>query len=216
MIVLGTDAPVQTDKFMQEYLDTVVQWVRLIAPQANFVFRPSRGAAGAFSDLDLRDAVSELIDARPDILLITLGPLDSHFYAERLNEAATAGTLVVIAAGNDPKHPVPFANSPLLDRFLVVSAVTMTGEPAVFTSSHAKAVWAPGVDLPVTVGDDMLRRSGTTYAAAVAAGLAARVLAERQLANPDEAVRLLRSSAKPAPGRTTPAILNLDAALKAG
>lgn len=214
MTVIGHETAARTDDYMEEYLGTISQWVRLIAPETHFVFRPMRGTGGAFSSSEIVAALNDLIAAHPDVLLVTLGPLDGKAFTVAFEDAAARGILIVLAAGNDPRLAFPFASSPLADRMLVVSAVTMTGEPAVFSPSHEKAVWAPGVDLPVMIGSKgQESRSGTTYAAAVAAGLAARVLASRKIDKPEDAVRVLRTTARPAPGRTAPVILNLGAAL---
>lgn len=216
-IIQGAVRP-RTDPMMQEYLDTVVQWVRLVAPNARFVFRPVKGSGGgSFTDKELVEAVNDLVAQQPQVLLVTLGPLESDQYAKLFEAAAAAGTVVVIAAGNDGnKRPVPFAGTALLDRLMVVSAVALDGRPAEFTQRDPKSFWAPGVDFPVVLGDGKTeKRAGTTCAAALAAGIAARIVADGRATRPEDVIRVLRDTARPAAKRAEPPILRLDAALRA-
>lgn len=179
--------------------------------------RAASSGPGSFADKELLEAVNDLVAQRPQVLLVTLGPLESDQYAKLFEAAAAAGTVVVIAAGNDGnKRPVPFAGTALLDRLMVVSAVALDGRPAEFTQRDPKSFWAPGVDFPVVLGDGKTeKRAGTTYAAALAAGIAARIVADGRATRPEDVIRVLRDTARPAAKRAEPPILRLDAALRA-
>ena len=206
---------IKQDPMMTEYLDSVVQSVRLIAPRARLLFYPIVGkGSGAFGDLEIREALKHLIAARPQILLVTLGPLDGKAFSDNFNEAAKQGTLAVLAAGNEPTRPFPFAGTPLLDQIMVVSAVDLKGTPASFAPKNEKAFWAPGVDIPVVLSADKLEvRSGTTYSAALAAGVAARLYATGKPTSPAQAISVLRASSRPLPGSGGVPVLNLRSAL---
>ena len=203
------------DPMMTEYLDSVVQSVRLIAPRARLVFFPMVGqGGGAFGEPEIRQALKQLIAAKPQILLVTLGPLDGKAFSDDFKEAARQGTLAVLAAGNEPNRPFPFAGTPLLDQIMVVSAVDLKGKPASFAPKNEKAFWAPGVDIPVVVSTEKLEvRSGTTYSAALAAGVAARLYASGKPISPAAAVSALRASSRPLTGSEGVPVLNLHSAL---
>jgi Subtilase family len=211
MTVLG--GPPEPDPSNAAYFDSLVRAVQLVAPKARYLFR----AGTVWTAAGLVDAIGDLADAEPAVLLVTLGPLTGPVYEEAFKALADGGTLVVIAAGNQVGQPVPLDGSPLLDRVMVVAAVSLEGRPSAFTQRGEKVSWAPGEDIPVYVAPGATRpepQKGTTYSAALAAGIAARVLAEHPAVAPARLVETLRASARPASGQTEPAILNLDSALE--
>ena len=187
----GTD---EMDDYMTECTATVVDAVRLVAPDAHFIFTPTRGTGnGALGTAELLAALTRLSAARPQILLITLGPLGREF-TDVLQTAINNGALIVMAAGNEPARPVPFARTPLLDRMAIAAAVDDRGQAASFTSRDDKSVWAPGVHIPVRNDRGQAdKRDGTTYAAAIAAGVAAHAVASRPDAAPPDLLAALRA-----------------------
>lgn len=197
---------------MSEYNLTVAQAVRRIAPTVRFTFAPLASRSGAVLEPDLLRAINAAIAVKPDILLVTLGPLTARF--EKIFEAAAAHqrTLVVLAAGNVAGNPIPFAGRPILSQLMVAAAVDSAGEPAPFTQSGKEAFWAPGVDIPVEPHPGKTElRTGTSYSAAIAAGVAARLLAEHPDLEPEKLLKVLRETAKPAKSDGPP-IINLSAA----
>ena len=114
---------------------------------------------------------------------------------ERLIAAARqlweAGVLLICAAGNEgePAWRCPAG----IAEVLTVGARRRDGSVAAFTGGRAE-IWAPGVDVwssesPAGYG----YRSGTSQAAAVVSGLAARVLASERVIGPEQLKeRLLR------------------------
>jgi len=131
----ATQSSVQTvsggDDFMSEYMLTVVQAVQVVAPRARFLFAPLR--QGGTTSADLVRAIKQVIDRRPEILLVTLGPLDGPVFESALQAAVNGGIVVVLAAGNDPGKPSPFAGTPLVTRMMVVAAADADGDEAKFT-----------------------------------------------------------------------------------
>jgi hypothetical protein len=203
--------PPAADLSNAAYFDSLVRAVRLIAPEAHFLFR----ADTLWTSAGLIDAIADLADAKPAILLVTLGPLAGPAYEQSFQALADGGTLAVIAAGNQVGKPVPFDGSPLLDQVMVVAAVTLEGRPTAFTQRGEGVFWAPGEDIPVYVAPGAPRpepQKGTTYSAALAAGVAARLLAEHPDLDPASLLGVLRSSARPASGQSEPPILNLRGA----
>ena len=203
--------PPEADLSNAAYFDSLVRAVQLIAPEASFLFR----ADTLWTSTGLIDAIADLADAKPAILLVTLGPLAGPAYEQSFQALADGGTLAVIAAGNQVGKPVPFDGSPLLDQVMVVAAITLEGRPTAFTQRGEGAFWAPGEDIPVYVAPGATRPEpvkGTTYSAALAAGVAARVLAEHPDLDPPSLLGILRLSARPASGQSEPPILNLRGA----
>jgi hypothetical protein len=200
--------------FMQDYIDSLVQWIRLVAPAATFAFRPIN--TDSSSEAELLSGIRDLLATHPKVLLVTFGPLTSPACAQLYREASAAGTLVVVAAGNESGKPVPFAGTDLLDQIVVASAVAGDGQPAAFTQRDPKSVWVPGMRFPVVLsGGKIDMRNGTSYSAALTAAIAARILADRSELSPAQVVRLIRRTAKPALNRQEPAIIDLTAALAA-
>lgn len=201
------------DDMMTEYTLTVVQTVELVAPKARFVFAPVRSSRGTSTSADILRAMNLAVGARPNILLVTLGPLEGAIFEQALQHFVDAGVLVVLAAGNQPERPVPLAGSPVFKTLMAVAASDAEGGPAKFTQRGTDVFWAPGEKIPVQPRAGKTEaRAGTTYAAALAAGVAARVLAEHPKLGVPRLIDTLRETAVPVkPGG--PKLLNLDKAL---
>jgi subtilisin-like proprotein convertase family protein len=123
-------------------------------------------------------------------------------------------TIVVLPAGNSRGEPPPFDGDPLATKILVVASVDRKGKPSTFTQQGRGVLWAPGEQIPVRPTDRIETRDGTTYSAALAAGIAARLIAKHPGVRPERVVALLKDSAKPAGEGGSP-VINLEAALKA-
>ncbi|MCB1909694.1 MAG: proprotein convertase P-domain-containing protein [Rhodocyclaceae bacterium] len=212
--VAGDGRAKAADPMMAEYVRTVVQAVDLVAPQARYIFAPSATSDGLYSDSHLLAELNALAAARPDILLITVGPLRGGIYQNVLGKLASEKILVVLPAGNERGEPPPFDRSALASRILVVASVDRKGRPSAFTQQGSSVLWAPGEMIPVRPGDRIDTREGTTYSAALAAGIAARLVAEHPGMRPERVVALLKDSAKPA-GEGARPVINLEAALEA-
>jgi subtilisin family serine protease len=208
------------DPMMGDYIATIVQTIRVVAPQAHFVFAGTVGKGGAFTTAEVLQSIAQLLSAqpKPDILLITVGPLRGDAEEKVLMNAAEAGVLVVLAAGNEPKQSIPFEGKSLQDRVMVVSATRQNGEPTAFTQRGDRSFWAPGETIPVMLKDvsqgeaGLTVRSGTTYAAALGAAVAARVISEKPALKLPDLIKVLRDTSKQAVP-SGPKILNLEAAL---
>lgn len=204
----------RSEPMMEDYVDSLVQWVRVIAPKAKFVFAPittKSESFGSFTDLNLRTTLETLAQAKPQIILWTFGPMQGEVWVQAMVRIADSGILLVTAAGNDAGVPIPFDGTDLMNRMVVASAVDLAGQRAVFSQQSAQTLWAPGVELPIQVPGEATfsLRSGTAYSAAISAGVAARLYAEKAFPSPAEIVTLLRDTASPAEGQSEPKIINL-------
>ncbi len=145
------------------------------------------------------------------MLLTFLSDADVPALRAVLDEFA-ARSVVAVAAGNEADAPLGPTGSALAGTALVAAAVDVTGAPAWFTQEGPQVVWAPGTSIPVILGENrQAARDGTSYSAAIAAALAARLIAEFPDATPTQVVQALRDTSLPANGRETPSILNLHA-----
>ena len=206
------------DQEMSEHIGTVVQAVRLVAPSSHFLFAetPSIGR-GVVMESDLLKAIVQFTASKPDVLLIPLALKDSPIWSEVLGRLAKQ-SVVVVAGGNEgPTTKVQLDQTGLLEVLMSVAAVDTQGLPAHFSSTSEKAFWAPGVDIPlqIVVNKRLTSqiRNGTSYAAALAAGVAARILDEKKDLEPQRVIALLRATSQPVSPKGPP-VLNLAAALK--
>lgn len=202
-----------SDSDMAEYVSTLVQTVRLLAPDATFVFAPAAGQGGALSTADLLTAMNHMVEAQPDVLLLTFAPLQGAAMVDAIEILSNGGTVVVTAAGNEGRQTQGSLGTPLERQVLVSSAVDGTGRPARFSSRSNLSLWAPGVDIPIQERSGRpSARSGTAYSAALTAGAAA-LLREREPSLTPMAVRerlLTTSVANRAGG---PRVIRVDKAL---
>jgi subtilisin family serine protease len=96
---------------------------------------------------------------------------------------------------------------------MVVAAVDEQGKPTSFTQQDREAFWAPGEKIPIEPRPGKRDAgAGTSYAAALAAGVAARVLTEHPRLELLELLDVLRGTARPIGAGGVP-VLNLAAAL---
>lgn len=201
------------DDVSAEYIRTIVQAVQFVTPDARFAFAPIGLRDGATGTPEILSALNAALERKPAVLLVTIGPLQGPIYERVFQQAVQAGIIVVIAAGNDADKPAPFADSPLLKSLMVVASVDKDGNRSKFTQ-HAKGVfWAPGESIVFeTRPGKRQARAGTSYSAAVAAGVAIRLLGERPGVPLQTILDTLRETSKP-PRPGAEAVLNLTAAL---
>ena len=170
-----------------------------------------------------------------DVINVSFGsPRDSRLLREAIAAATEAGALVVASAGNEGAGDATFPG-----RYESVLSVAASGleagdgsvdyrRPAAFASSgRGVDLLAPGIDLAGAVperlcgegswrcrdGEPYAVASGSSYAAPVAAGAAALLLAERPWLTPALARGLMMTSASRAPG--SPPLLDVAAMLDA-
>jgi hypothetical protein len=211
--VVGDAKASPSDKFMADYVRTVVQAVSLVAPKAHFVFVPSASKGGMYSESQIVPELLALVEAKPDIVLITFGPLRGDIYARVFEPVLAAGITIVLPAGNTAGQPAPFDGTELATRLLVVASVGPDGKASAFTQRSNSVVWAPGENIPLpAAGGGIEPRSGTTYSAALAAGVVARLLASGAASRtPAQIAAVLTQTAQPL-AAGGPKVLNLSAA----
>lgn len=151
------------------------------------IFRSASDGRVFCSQADLAFGVTLALEHGAHILNISGGQLSEDgdpepLLADALRKCEDAGALVIAAAGNDggPFMHVPAA----IPTVLSVGAAGRDGEPLAFSNwgspYQANGVLAPGEDIECAdVGGATTRRTGSSFAAAVATGMAARMLSEQ-------------------------------------
>ena len=199
----------EPDRMMADYVRNIVQTVLMVAPGAHFIFAHSQSRNGAATEGQILAELALLAKAKPAVALLTLGPLRSAAYARVFEQMAADGTLVVMAAGNEPQRPMLSLGDALDEQVLIVSSVGPSGKASTFTQRGNHSVWAPGENIPIRSADPRVDTgAGTSYAAALAAGVAARLVAERPKLGPRELRNTLTTTAQPQ-ASGGPAVLNL-------
>jgi subtilisin family serine protease len=203
--VLGASGEAEGDAVA--FFDSLAATIRLVAPDAELVFHaPTTRSGHALRSTDIQASLEALAGHGLDVVLVPFGPLTGAPWEEAFTGLADQGRLVVLSAGNDAGRALPFAGSALLERMMVVAAVDLDGNPAAFSTRGEGAFWAPGERIPVRPGQV---DSGTAFAAALAAAVAAGVRAAHPDLGPEELVEALRAAAAPHTAGGPP-ILNLQ------
>jgi len=178
--------------------------VHLVAPQAMILPLKVMGGDGMGTSFDIEQGIYRAIDARVDVINLSLTIAETDVGIERaLSAAATAGIVVVAAMGNGG-DPEP-RDYPAIDPTVIaVAAVTNAGALASFTNwGEAVALCAPGVSLvgpfsgavaPMEAGP-FLRTDGTSLSSPLVAGAAALIRSRAHGASPARVRTLLRSTA---------------------
>ena len=201
--------PTEAPNDLRDYQTTVWQAVRLVAPDAAFVFSPIPGGSTYAQTSALLIALKRLLDRRPDIVLVTFGSPRADPAIDAVIREAAPRALLVLAAGNEGGLS---GYAGLADVAAVTSATGPAGAPAPFSSRAMPAIWAPGTDIPIissaTGRQDL--RSGTTYAAAIASGAAALLRREHPRPRRHNCERhCWRPVGPPRVGRSQPSSMSL-------
>jgi subtilisin family serine protease len=138
--------------------------------------------------------INSAIDQRANVILLPFGSRTPDDVIKTvIGIALDAGVLVVAAAGNESEQPLFPAQ---LSGVTAVGAVDKSGKLARFSNVGADVIYAPGVDILVQGQDSKLvRQSGTSFSAAIAAAYAAIVWAARPNFSAQQIRQLLADTA---------------------
>jgi subtilisin family serine protease len=153
-----------------------------------------------------------------DVLLVTLGPLHGEAFGGVLDTAVNKGTVLGLPAGNEgDREPLPSLGGMLDAQAIVVGASNRKGEAASFSQRGKQVLWAPGEEIGLEVnGRRSEFQSGTSFSAAFAAGLVARLLAAHPAADRRGLRELLAATAKPVAANGVPVLNYTEAAARLG
>lgn len=215
--ILGDGPAPEGSDWAADYMDRIVEVVRLIAPDAELLFHASASPLLARS---LPGAIRAFGARRPDVLLVPISFTSGAFDPVTQALLALEDVPVVVSArmqsGAGPESLIGAdQEQALIGRHIVVSPTDLEGRPAFFARSFEGAFWAPGVDVPYILDGEPQTMSGSGPAAAIAAavvGRARRTLPD--LAWPELRDLLERTAVEVAPGSGI-RVLNLEAAISA-
>jgi subtilisin family serine protease len=146
--------------------------------------------------------LTEAVATRPTVLNLSLGGPQDPLLARLVARAEALGVLVVAAADSSGRLPFPAS----LPTVLAVAGEGELGAPA-SDSKGGAVLAAPGVDVLSTGPNGAYDFfSGSSFAAAQAAGVAALVIERRPGLAPRELRRLLTSGARSAAGAALPTL----------
>jgi hypothetical protein len=170
-----------------------------VAPRANLLVLHVLDDQYASSSADLLGALDAAIREGAQVVCLPLGGLKKSEVEQIVYRRATLlGVVIVCAAGNnssdEPIYPAAYANcisAGAVDARNCLAAFSNFGE-WVTTS-------APGVDLPVAVGEDSFeKQSGTSFACGILAGLVALMLTVNPKLAPERVRAILLAVGVPA------------------
>jgi len=205
-----------------EYIDSLVQAVRLVASNTVFYFAPMPGDKDYFTYEEVADAWLSLITEKPDVLLMTQGPLIASQFQQLIEESTLGGTLIIV-----PEIPQEWGLQfgEITQGVMTVAAVGLDGGFLAQSLGGARShdterlFWAPGENIPIVVGGDqrVQQRYGHVYASAIAAGVAGRLAACAPSLSVKKRMAILRDSSQVVSVAESevanPSVINLSAAL---
>lgn len=198
-----------TGTAMEEYVSSLVQSVRIVAPDARFLFVPMRFDTNFPADVPR--AIERLpVSERPRILLApyTFG-ISNAATAAMAFQAVWAQGILVVTAIPDPSE---LAANPALARFVTVGWVDSKGERSAFSVDGTALLGAPGEKIPVVLANGLTGYAGEGPAAAIVAGIAARILDRHPELAPSDVMDVLRATSQARAPNGLP-VVNLEAAL---
>ncbi|HZI20689.1 MAG TPA: toll/interleukin-1 receptor domain-containing protein [Pyrinomonadaceae bacterium] len=214
MRVLDPPAGANLEEFsgMSNYVSSLVQCVKYVAPNVKFVFIPVRFDSNLGADLST--AINQLIASgdKPNILLAPYRFPSLNDAGSALRVASSQGVLVVTSTGLQESLPPNSENMPFRKQFMMVASVNLEGHRSSFSPQYAGLLWSLGEDIPVKSEGRMIAYSGTGPAAALAAGVAARIVDRHPQLTPAQIIQVMRAASL---ARTSdgPPVIKLDATL---
>lgn len=207
LVGLSKPEPILRSKNLEllEYTEALKSAITNVAPEAEFVFKGGIGDRPVrSSDLALTESVRQLAkDPEVEIILLTLGgvntekELDPVLEAE-LSRAVSSGKIVVRAAGDEGLSSSPLEKVAESPGFLVVGSLKAPeGQRDSLSNSFKGLVWAPGTDIPHIYQGQIDKWSGTSFASAIVAGIAARLLADFKDMNSVFVTEAIKATSQP-------------------
>ncbi|HEX6045981.1 MAG TPA: TIR domain-containing protein [Pyrinomonadaceae bacterium] len=191
---------------MEEFVFSLVECVNYVAPKTKFVFAFVRRDSNLASDLTYVWTALKNSQQMPGVVLAPYRFPDDNAAAAALQTTTPEGVVIVTAAY--------YGRSLSSDgRFMAVGSVDPEGERSDFSpSGDGRLLWAPGEQIVIRGPNTLSRSNGQHLAAAIAAGVAIRILDRSPNLKPAEVIERIRASSHPQ-GDTGPPIVNLNAAL---
>jgi subtilisin family serine protease len=199
--------------------------VLLAAPDTFILPLKIMDSDGVVTTFALARAMFHAIDQNVDVISISLGTIaDPLVLRQAVDEAVLDDTIIVAAVGNDDRQDEVRSPASLSALGVVaVAALDSNNVRASFTNfGPFVTLAAPGVDIHSTAPDGYGRASGTSFAAPLVAGAAARLRSICGLESPGTILDTLMNTAAPIDalnpgyaGLLGAGLLSVDAAVSA-
>jgi subtilisin family serine protease len=158
---------------------SVIALAAALAPNAQIVSIKALSRDGSGGGTNIAEGIRAAVRLGAQVLILPLGsrtPIKE--VDEAVAEAVRGGALVVAAAGNGSSDQPTFPGR--LPGVTAVGAVDARDRQASFTDVGPEVVYAPGVDILVLgPGGKLVKQSGTSFSATIAAAIAAIVWGTR-------------------------------------
>ncbi|SFF79885.1 S8 family peptidase [Neptunomonas qingdaonensis] len=153
------------------HTESVASVIATLAPSANVKVVKALDGSGGGTEAKILEAINRAIAAKPEVIVIPLGPI-SDIVKRSLAQAAK-NSLVLVAAGNE-REKMEHAKIP----GVVFVGAENEGAPAGY-SNYGKGVdfYAPGSVMTFDHGGKLARMTGTSYSVAIASAIAANLAA---------------------------------------
>jgi subtilisin family serine protease len=164
-----------------------------LAPSARFISVKSISASGTGDVSVIADGIRNAVAARANVICLPLASsAESAHIKEAVQAAMTAGVLIIAGSGNEGLDQPAFpARQPGV---LAIGAIDLSEKLAPFSNGGPGVFYAPGVDV-LTLGESGLtKRSGTSFATAIASAITAVVWAAKPGYSADQIRDLLRDT----------------------
>jgi subtilisin family serine protease len=157
----------------------VISLVAALAPTAKIVSIKTFSREGTGSNYSIMQGIVVAISEGAKVILLPFGsPAPDEALQSAVKDALNKGVLVVAPAGNTSANELIFPAR--ITGVLAVGAVDTSDKLASFTNRGPNLLYAPGVDILVLGKDGILvKQSGTSFSATVAAAVAAAIWAGR-------------------------------------
>jgi hypothetical protein len=176
---------------LASHTQSVAAVIATLAPKAQVrLVKALSGGMG--SKASIYEAIERATAARPEILVLPIGPFDSS--DQRVLQAAAQSALVIVAAGNGSQPVESLSGS---SPVLYVGALDGTTVSPYSNYGAGVSLFAPGSLLTFDASGKTQRVNGTSYSAAIVAAAAANLAALSPAADSPSALRakLLLTSA---------------------
>lgn len=196
---IENDGLVTDDSF--GYGTHLASFVATVAPSAQLLLIKALSNSGGASVSSLAQSVVYAVDQRVDILLITLQfPSNNAAVKDAFDYAVRSGVIVIASAGNTGDAGLVYPAA--YPGVIAVGAVGEAGARAPYSSygPHVKLL-APASSVAPGRGGKMETKEGTTYAAALVAGIAAMLLEAGLEKSHERVATVLFDSGRPVSAR---------------
>jgi hypothetical protein len=188
------------DDRLLSHTQNVAALIATLAPKAKVRVLKALSGSGAGSKADVLAALRRATAAKPDIIVLPIGPFDTKEDLAAL-QRASAGSLVLVAAGNEGRLLEGTGERP--PAVLYVGASSQGSRADYSNFGENVAFMAPGSVLTFNGTGELERMNGTSFSVAVAAAAAANIAALEPAAPAPEALakKLLTDTAEIKDGR---------------